>query len=471
MKLRYVFPFALFFVFSGALFGQDCLSKVKLKLNNISSGGVFKGQTVELKSTSGGKTYTAVSDENGEVEFQLPCDQRFDVSITNYAGKDQIKSPPYNNSTSTRNYSYEADMLEKRKAFAMNESERAVVDKAIVALPDTTFLRSSIMPQPRDMDNYAMLDITLIDLDKKFLVGEEITFSGQDRNKSFKTKTGANGHVRVYLPKGDTYMVNFHYHKNYRMEEVAYSKGTSTIRIEINYMGTKEYLRRKKEEEERMEREKQQAAIALASSRNEYTEDKVLEIVMDRNNWKNKLLISDVSSEMLPYALKLAKWYNEHRSGDTKTQFVLYNNYILKEGSDAGSALYMVSPNYDSLVEKIRFVHDGIGFEKAEHDLKELITNKGLTDGYEDVILFVDKDAGLRDYEHFKNLTAPVHIVLCVDDRRPNAQHLTVAWKTKGSVHSISGDYTDIGNLQEGDTFKMEGFEYKLMGGEFVSIR
>jgi hypothetical protein len=127
----------------------------------------------------------------------------------------------------------------------------------------------------------------------------------------------------------------------------------------------------------------------------------------------------------------------------------------------------MESPELGQLNQKIAFVHAAKDLEKAELDIKGLITDAGLKYPYKDVILFVDKDAGLHDYAHFKNLKAPVHVVLCVDQRRPNEQHLTIAWKTKGSVHSVSGDYP-LGHLREGDTFKMEGFSYKIMGGEFV---
>lgn len=468
MKICYSYAIILSFFFVGFSSAQDCQSNVKMILNNISNGGRFSGQTVELTSTSDNQVYTETSNAQGEVTFLLPCDERFDVKISNYASKDEIKSPGSNNSTSTRNYSYEADMLEKRKAFAMDETQKAVVDRAIAKLPETTVVKGSTMRTPRDMDNYTKLDITLVGLESQYLVNEEIAFSGRKRNKSIKAHTNSSGHVRVYLPKGDIYSINFEYHDNYRLEEVEYSKGTGQVRIKIMYMGTKEYLRRKKVEEERLAQEKINAAAALAAGRHESTTDKVLEIVMDRNQWKNKLLISDVSSEMLAYALKLAKWYDTNRKPNETTQFVLYNNGLRKVGAKSGIAYHMASPDYDSLLNLIDYVYARTDVESAKYDVEGLIANDGIEKTYEDVIFFVDKDAPLSDYEFFKQIKAPIHVVLCVDARRPNPQHLMLAWKTKGSVHSISGDFTDIGKLREGDTFKMEGYEYKIMGGEFV---
>lgn len=471
MKKCYTYVLALSCLIATSAQAQDCQSTVKLILFNISSGGHFSGQTVELTSTKSDQVYKQTSDAKGEVTFLLPCDERFEVNISNYASKEEIiVTPARANSSSTRTYSYEADMIQKRKDFAMDETQKAVVDKAMANLPDTTFIKGSTMPTPRIMDNYSTLDITLIGLESQPLVGEQIVFTGTNRNKSFKAHTSAAGHVRVYLPKGDLYTINFKYHNGYQVKEIEYSKGTSNVRINIMYMGTKEYLRRKKEEEERMEREKKQAALALANGGREYTEDKVLETVMDRNKWTNKLLISDVSSEMLSYAMKLANWYHVNRKSDEITQFVLYYNGQLRKDSQSGSAFHMVSPNYDSLVKRINYVHANVGLEKAKYDIKGLIEGDGIAKTYDDVILFVDKDAHLYDYEYFIQLKAPVHVVLCVDPRRPNAQHLTIAWKTKGSVHTLGGDFTDIGKLREGDTFEIEGYKYRIMGGEFIHL-
>lgn len=470
MKKLYTFVLALSCLFVTSAQAQDCQSTIKLVLFNISSGGHFSGQTVELISTKTSLEYKQTSDAKGEVTFILPCDERFEVTISNYASKEEIVTPARANSSSTRTYSYEADMIQKRKDFAMDDTQKAAVDKAMASLPDTTFVKGSTMPTPRIMENYSSLDITLIGLDSKPLVAEEIVFTGTNRNKSIKAQTSAAGNVRVYLPKGDLYTINFKYHDAYQIKEVEYSKGTSQIRINIMYMGTKEFLRRKKAEEERMAEEKREAAIALAGGGHEYNRDKVLETVMGRNNWTNKLLITDVSYEMLSYALKLADWYRSNLKSDQTTQFVLYHNGKQRLGSESGSAFHLVSPEYDSLVKLINYVHEGAGLEKAKYDLKGLIDGGGISQTYDDVILFVDKDASLHDYAYFKNLKAPVHVVLCVDQRVANAQHLTIAWKTKGSVHTISGDFNDIGKLKEGDNFVLEGTKYKIMGGEFVLI-
>ena len=468
MKKSYILFLLFPFIITHFSLAQDCQSTVILKLNNISTGEFFSNQTVEVVSISSTKVYTGITDIHGEVSFQLPCDERFNVTISNYADLVEIKSPSHANSKYTRNFSYEANMLEKREMFAMNETQKKVVDRAVANLPDTTFIHGSRMRQPRDVVNYTTLSITLIGLEQQYLVNEEIVFSGKKRKISFKAHTNSNGNARFYLPKGDVYTVNFKYHDNYSVEEVKYSKGTSNVRVKISYMGTKEFLRRKKAEEKRVEQERKRALMAQKNVSPEYKDDQVLEVVMDRNKWKNKLLISDVSAEMLTYALKLASWYDKNRKGDEYTQFVLYNNGQTSRGPKSGSAFHMISPEYQKLVDQINYVYANKGLETSNYNIEGLIVGDGIQKNYDDVILFVDKDASLMDYMYFKQLKAPVHIVLCVDSRRPNAQHLTIAWITKGSVHSLLKDYNNIGQLVEGDSFEMEGYTYKIMGGEFV---
>jgi hypothetical protein len=469
-KVFYLLVLSIFF-FSVSGAAQDCTSNVTLILNNT-SGGFHAGQTVKLISLSDATEYDEKSDAKGQVVFALPCDQRFDVKIANYPYKGQVKSSSYNNSSSTMNYSYGPNMVENQKNFAMDDAQKKTVDMAINQLPDTTRIPGSTMRQPHDMENYATYDIILKGLDSKPLVGEMITFSGTERNKSFKGKTSSSGRVHLYLPKGDVYQVNFQYHSNYRIQEVKYSKGTATARIDIMYMGTKEFLRRKKEEEERAKAEKIRVAQALRKSNNEFTEDKVLETVLDRNfkKWEDKLIICDVSYEMMPYAAKLAEWYERNEAAEEHTQFVFFFNGIIRDGGTTTGTYHQTAQGYDSLIALIRDVHSNQKGKDAKYDIEGLINGDGVKNSYKDVLLIIDKDRTMYDYEQFMKLKIPVHIVLCVDPRRVNPQHLEVAWKTHGSIHTSTEDITDMGKYVEGDTLTIEGVKYQIMGGKFVQL-
>lgn len=469
MKKRYALLFLIACFISPIIQAQNCESSLIFKLVNT-SGGFHVNQVVKLTSLADNKVYTASTNEKGEAGFTVPCDQNFDVDIANYPSKKEAKSPVNAGSKSTMSYTYAPDMVQKQKEFLLSDAEKATLDAHIKSLPDTTRIFQSVMNTPAILTDYATMDITLKGLDGKFLVGEEITFSGKQRNKSFVGKTNAKGTLRVYLPKGDIYTINFHYHKGYKIHEVTYSKGTSTARIDITYMGTVEYLRRKKIEDERIKEELKQVEEALRREENEFKYDQVVATVLDRNKWEEKLFICDVSYEMLPYASKLAQWYKANEAKETNTQFIFFFNGIKRPNATSSCVFYQKAEGYDKLMLLIANVHAKAGMETCTNNVEGLITNLGIQNPYKEIVLLVDKDRELTDYEYLCQLGKPVHVVMCVDDRTANAQHLTIAWKTKGSIHTMDQDIVDIGKKVEGDIVTVRGTKYKLMGGQFVVL-
>ena len=93
---------------------------------------------------------------------------------------------------------------------------------------------------------YTAFKFEVKSLDYTSLVDETVIFTGKNRNKSFKGTTNDRGILIVYLPKGDEYSINFLYNKNFAMKDIPFSKGTSQASSNIQYIGTKEILRRKK---------------------------------------------------------------------------------------------------------------------------------------------------------------------------------------------------------------------------------
>jgi hypothetical protein len=78
----------------------------------------------------------------------------------------------------------------------------------------------------------------------------------------------------------------------------------------------------------------------------------------------------------------------------------------------------------------------------------------------------------VKDIELLKNFNRPVHIVLCGSSGgRVLLDYLAIAWKTKGSIHTMEEDITKIASMSEGESIRIGGSTYKIMGGEFVQIK
>ena len=478
---------------------SQCESFVVIKLNN-NKGGVYSGQNVELKSQNDGKVYKTTSDSKGEVKFQVPCDQRFDLTIANYTRKEELNSPSISGAESFEEYSYSPDMALKDKMMAMSEADKTKLDNQLKSLPDTTKIFKSQMPKPLIVDGFMQYFIIVKNLENKPLVNEKIIVSGNKRNKHFKGETDATGKIQLYLPKGDVYTVNFKYHKNYYSHEIAYTIGTGTGSMELMYMGTEEYLRRKKIEDERIKAEEKRLAEekkrfeewckAEKLSREEGLKRKMKELedqqeslkqgivykVLNRNKWSEKLIVCDLTGSMMPYAYQLSLWYQLNVAKEKNLQFVFFNDGDSKLDSQkkigaTKGIYYQKSKGLDSLTALMNYVQlKGYGGDCPENNMEALIKGVKQATPYKELVMIADNYAPVKDIELLKNFNKPVHVVLCGASENVLADYLLIAWKTKGSIHTIEEDIDNIANMMEGQSIKINGITYKIMGGEFVKI-
>ncbi len=93
-----------------------------------------------------------------------------------------------------------------------------------------------------------------------------------------------------------------------------------------------------------------------------------------------------------------------------------------------------------------------------------------LASGFNELVMIVDNNAPVKDIELLSKFNTPVHIILCADVSYVNPDYLLIAWKTKGSIHTIEEDITKIAAMSEGKTIIVAGQKYKIMGGKFVEV-
>lgn len=182
-------------------FSQNCESSITILLKN-KTGGVFANQTITLTSKAGDIKFELISNQKGEAPFTVPCNMIFDLSISNYTKKKEIKIPE-NPVQFTRTISYESDMAKKENLFALDSLEMAEVDKTAATLQDTFYMKGSAMAAPASPKHFTRVNISIKDLLNGPLSGEKVCITGEKRNKNIVGITGPNGKLIVYLAKGD----------------------------------------------------------------------------------------------------------------------------------------------------------------------------------------------------------------------------------------------------------------------------
>jgi hypothetical protein len=479
--------------------GQGCQTTVVVRLENI-KGGFFAGQEVTLTSRADGKSYTGKSAVNGEAVVNVPCNEIFDLTISNYTKKEVVESSNLGRTKHT--FSYPHDMVQKEKQWAMTPEEEKRADESFASLPDTTTIKGSLMPPPKVNPAYfTLLTIAIRDLYTAPLQNEVVTLTGRKRNKSFRGITDKNGRLLIYVPKGDTYDISFKYNRKYYIVDCPYSKGNSDIRLGFSYMGTKEKEKRMreekerilaeekrlKEERERFEKECKSLGLTLEECHRKKIEDYLKGIIgssdtvimksLRRNRWSDKLIVVDVTGSMSPYVAQVAMWYRLNHLKENNLQFVLFNDGNnmpdeRKRIGETGGIYYQKSKGVDSLDAFMGRVQAlGSGGDGPENNMEALIKGVKMAAPFKELIMIADNHAPVKDISLLSQFSVPVHIILCgTTNSEIWPDYLKIAWKTKGSVHTIEDDIITLAKMSEGQQVKIGGITYKIMGGEFVAL-
>lgn len=479
-------------LYSPAVFA--CNSSFTLKLKNI-HGGFHAHQTVTLTSKKDGKAYSTKSDKEGLAKFSLPCEQTYSVSVSNYTRPFEVKTPAGGMMSQT--LSYERNMAEKDRLFAMTHREQVPVDKTAMNLPDSVHIKGASMPVPTPKDHFAFVKVSIEDLDGKPLASENVCFSANKRGKKLCATTNKEGQVAVYLPKGDSYALDFKYDKGFRKVTCEYSRGESKTGLEFSYLGTIEIEKRKEEErlrllaEEKRLKAERDALERYCDKRGLSMEDcmkrrmeestrqvmdTVVTAVLNRNPWKERLIVCDLTGSMSPYSQQLSIWYQLRYLKEKDLQFVFFNDGDRTPDADkkigkTGGIYYSPHVPIDDLRNTMaKVAAAGGGGDGPENNMEALIKGEILATPYKELIMIADNNAPVKDIELLKNFDHPVHIILCGFRTWVHPDYLQIAWETGGSVHTIEEDITEIAGMLEDEEITIGINTYRIMGSRFIKI-
>lgn len=496
----------LFVIFSGLQLQAQKLEPTEDKvLYNLylkcTEGGVFANQEVVFTNLSDKKDIKCVSDVGGVVRVLLPIGSVYEFRIKNFSESRTVTLPnePFMFVNNTLRYSKnDVQFVEK---FKMNAEQIKAVNTAVKALPDTTYFNTS-KPNSLKLDqNFSSLTITLKNINKQPLTGEVVLVTGRKSKKNFKGPTDLSGNIVLFLPKGDTYDLSFKHDPNYDVQEINYTLGTMKATVQIDYLGTKEIERRMiekekqlKEEAIRLEKERKEFEIYMKreklsalearkkemkeydSGKRKFADDVILKVFERNKHWKDKLIVCDLTGSMSPYAAQLEVWYKLNLLKEQNLQFVFFNDGDNKSDSEkkigkTGGIYYLKSKGLEELINLMVMVQTaGDGGDCPENNMEALISGTEKASHYKELIMIADNHAPIKDIALLETFKIPVKVILCGVDDEIEADYLRLAWKTKGSVHTIEEDILSIGKLLDGQEIKIGGKTYRLMKNKFIPI-
>lgn len=206
--------------------------------------------------------------------------------------------------------------------------------------------------------------------------------------------------------------------------------------------------------------------------------DSLVMKVLERNkNWQKMLVVEDVTGSMMPYIADLLLWNALKDNLRHTSHFIFFNDGDSKEdyekeiGKTGG--IYHAEPKSVDVLEEtmVKAVAGGNGGDRPENDIEAVLAGIKACPECEEVVLISDNWATPRDLELVAKINKPVHVILCgVRPDYLNPAHLYIAWKTKGSLHTISEDITKLATMEEGQTITVMGKNYKILNGKFVPL-
>jgi hypothetical protein len=196
--------------------------------------------------------------------------------------------------------------------------------------------------------------------------------------------------------------------------------------------------------------------------------------VLKRNKWKKQLVVADLTGSMYPFAQQISTWLQLHFKNDSLRQsFVFFNDGDNKRDEDkkvgvTGGLYYCTAKNVDQLVAAMNLtIRNGQGGDAPENVIEAILYGLKKTKGIENIVLIADNWAKVRDINLLPKVKVPVHVLLCgvTEGMEIHPDYLNIAYKTKGSVHTIEQDITNLMQQTTGKKFTVNGVEYIIKNG------
>lgn len=197
--------------------------------------------------------------------------------------------------------------------------------------------------------------------------------------------------------------------------------------------------------------------------------------VFKRNkNWNNKLIVVDLTGSMYPYGQQVSTWLKLNFQRDTTGQNVVFFNDGDRKSDDekkigaTGGIYHCRAKTVDELIATMELtIKKGQGGDAPENVLESIIYGLNKSGKVDDVILIADNWAKVRDIKMLPRIKVPVRVILCgvVEGMEITEDYLNIAYKTKGSVHTIEQDITDLMKQSSNKKFNINGVDYIIKNG------
>lgn len=212
------------------------------------------------------------------------------------------------------------------------------------------------------------------------------------------------------------------------------------------------------------------------------TEDSVVYTVLNRTlgKWNNHVIVQDVTGSMHPYLTQTLLYLHGHIQKNTTEKFVFFNDGDANPDGPIGRSggCYYQSADNVAAIEEMAFeaMRKGKGGKAPENDLEAILYGIKKYPNCEGVVLIADNFSRVRDFKlmpQLMRLGKPVRVVICGIAKGDvvNLDYIYLARYTKGSIHTMDQDITNLAEKEDGQAFKVGSQYFKLDNNRIQLLR
>lgn len=208
-----------------------------------------------------------------------------------------------------------------------------------------------------------------------------------------------------------------------------------------------------------------------------------------KENWKGKVVVTDVTHSMNPYLEEVLIWHTLNLQQGERNKYVFFNDGNKRMASDkqigATGGIYTCEGAWEELPLVIATMQEAIekslgGGEAPENDLEAVLVGLKQKTAVEELILIADSYSRVRDMALLSAIDRPVRIILCGAEEGNqfymglspdiNEEYLTIAHRTKGSIHTLREDILNLSDTKEGEIVEIGAHRYLLRNRQFIKL-
>lgn len=201
-------------------------------------------------------------------------------------------------------------------------------------------------------------------------------------------------------------------------------------------------------------------------------QDSTVFAVLNRNkSWKDMAFVCDVTGSMSPYSAQLIIWNKLNFHLQRGKYFTFFNDgdNLADEKKVTGKTggIYHLEASSVKQIENtaITAMVKGWGGDIPENYMEALLASVKRFPEAGSVVLVADNWSSIKDICLLYLLKVPVHVILCGVEDQINPDFIKLAIKTKGSIHTLQQDFTNLSALKEGQLFTLGNQTFQMKNG------